>query len=99
MIVESFGWKVMVISFAGVLYIMAKLSKRMGEAMQLKPYFYLYYAGMVFFAFAVGYTLIPHTPTDSDCIHMVANGLLAIGMTLGLAATIEYWGWLVKELM
>ncbi len=88
----------MVISFSVVLYIMAKLSKRMGEAMQIKPYFYLYYAGILFFVFAIVYTLDVRT-ADADLAHMVSNLLLAIGMTFGLVAMIKYWGWLIKELL
>lgn len=88
----------MVLSFSAVLYIMAKLSKRMGEAMQIKPYFYLYYAGILFFLLALVYTLVFRT-ADADLIHMVSNLLLAIGMTFGLVATVKYWGWLIKEIL
>lgn len=88
----------MVMSFSAVLYIMAKLSKRLGEAMQIKPYFYLYYAGILFFVFALGYNLVFRT-ADPYLTHMVSNLLLAIGMTLGLVATVKYWGWLIKELL
>jgi hypothetical protein len=88
----------MVISFSGVFYIMAKLSERMGEAMQIKPYFYLYYAGILFFVLALGYTLVFRT-ADTDLTHMVSNLFLAIGMTFGLVATVKYWGWLIKELL
>jgi dolichyl-phosphate-mannose--protein O-mannosyl transferase len=81
-----------------VLYILAKLGERMGEAMQIKPYFYLYYAGILIFVLALGYTLIFRT-ADAGLTHMVANLLLAIGMTFGLVATVKYWGWLIKELL
>ncbi|MCG7853837.1 MAG: hypothetical protein MIO92_15055, partial [Methanosarcinaceae archaeon] len=68
----------MVISFSAVLYLMAKLSKRMGDAMQIKPYFYLYYVGILFFFLASGYTLVFQT-TDAGLTHMISNLLLAIG--------------------
>jgi len=77
---------------------MAKLSERMGEAMQIKPYFYLYYAGILFFVFALGYSVF-HGTEDSAIVHLVSNLLFAIGMTLGLTATVKYWGWLLKELL
>ena len=34
----------------------------------------------------------------TEKVEMITNLFLAIGMTLGLVATIKYWGWLVKEL-
>jgi dolichyl-phosphate-mannose--protein O-mannosyl transferase len=77
---------------------MAKLSKRMGDAMQIKPYFYLYYVGILFFVLASGYTLVFQS-TDAGFAHMVSNLLLAIGMTFALVATVKYWGWLIKELL
>ncbi|MBN2488703.1 MAG: hypothetical protein JXA98_06720 [Methanosarcinaceae archaeon] len=77
---------------------MAKLSERMGEAMQIKPYYYLYYVGILFFVLASGYTLVFQT-ADADLVHMVSNLLLAVGMTFGLVATVKYWGWLIKEIL
>lgn len=93
---EYYAWAVAVICFAGVLYIMAKLSKRLGVAMQIKPYFRVYYVSILLLGLAVGYILVldSHEGTTTA----VANALFAIGMTLGLVATIKYWGWLIKEL-
>lgn len=34
----------------------------------------------------------------TEKVEMITNIFFAIGMTLGLIATIKYWGWLVKEL-
>lgn len=73
---------------------MALLSKRLGSALRLKPYFYIYYVGIVFMLIAEVYSsLVIYT----EKVEMIANFIVAIGMTLGLIATIKYWGWLVKE--
>ena len=78
------------------MYFMAILSKRLGSAMRIKPYFYIYYFSIVFMLIAVVYSLfVPH----SEKGEVIGNLFFAIGMTLGLFATIKYWGWLVKELM
>ena len=89
-------WDIAVISFAAVMYLMAILSKRLGSAMQIKPYFYIYYLSIVFMLIAVVYSSF--TP-PSEKVEMIGNLLFAIGMTFGLVAMIKYWGWLVKELM
>ncbi|MCL7410641.1 MAG: hypothetical protein P1P69_02250 [Methanosarcinaceae archaeon] len=75
---------------------MAILSKRMGAVMRIKPYFIIYYFSIVFILIAAAYSsFVPY----SEKGEMIGNLIFAIGMTLGLVATIKYWGWLVKELM
>lgn len=78
------------------MYLMAILSKRLGNAMRIKSYFVIYYLSIVFIITAVIYSSIFEY---TDQVEFIANLLFAIGMTLGLIATIKYWGWLVKELM
>ena len=89
-------WDIAVISFTIVMYLMAILSKRLGSAMRIKPYFYIYYLSIVFMLIAEGYSSLAIYTVK---VEMIANILFAIGMTLGLIATVKYWGWIVKELM
>ena len=93
---DIYTWDIAVISFAIVMYFMALLSKRLGSALRIKPYFYIYYLSIVFMLIAEGYSLFV---IYTEKVEMIANIFFAIGMTLGLIATIKYWGWLVKELM
>ncbi len=88
-------WDIAVLSFAIVMYLMAILSKRLGSAMRIKPYYYIYYLSIVFMLIAEGY---PSFAICTEKVEMITNIFFAIGMTLGLIATIKYWGWLVKEL-
>ncbi len=90
-----YTWDIAVISFTIVLYLMSLLSKRLGSALQFKPYFYIYYLAIVFMLIAEVYSSFA---IYTEKVEMIVNFLLAIGMTLGLIATIKYWGWLVKEL-
>ena len=89
-------WDIAVISFTIVMYLMAILSKRLGSAMRIKPYFYIYYLSIVFMLIAEGYSSLAIYTVK---VEMIANILFAIGMTLGLFATVKYWGWIVKELI
>ena len=90
-----YTWDIAVISFTIVMYLMAILSKRLGSAMRMKSYFYIYYLGIIFMLIAEVYSLFVIYTMK---VEMIANFIFAIGMTLGLIATIKYWGWLVKEL-
>ncbi len=76
-----------------VLYFLSVFSKRLGDVMKTKKYYYLYYAGM-FFTFLS--SVVPFLSSELEYIRYV---FLAIGLTLGLIASIKYWGWLIKELV
>lgn len=78
------------------MYLMAILSKRLGDAMRIKPYFVIYYLGIILMVIAVVYSSFFEYTAK---VQIIGNFLFAIGMTLGLFVTIKYWGWLVKELM
>lgn len=93
---DVYTWDIAVISFVIVIYLMAILSKRLGSAMRIKPFFYIYYLGIVFMLIAEVYSSFA---IYTEKVEMITNLLFAIGMTLGLIATIKYWGWLVKEVM
>ena len=91
-----YTWDIAVISFTIVMYLMSILSKRLGSAMRIKPYFYIYYLSIVFMLIAEVYSSFA---IYTEKVEIITNLLFATGMTLGLIATIKYWGWLVKELM
>ena len=92
---DVYTWDIAVLSFAIIMYLMAILSKRLGSAMRIKPYYYIYYLSIVFMLIAEGYSSFA---IYTEKVEMITNIFFAIGMTLGLIATIKYWGWLVKEL-
>jgi len=83
--------------FTFILYFLSSLSKRLGRVMGIKKYYYIYYLGMFF-------TLIGSIIMGLSSIlfeNPILSGYIffAIGMTLGLIASIKYWGWLIKELI
>ena len=82
--------------FTIILYFLSVLSKRLGEVMALKRYYYLYYAGMVFtFSGSIVKVIFP----DSGYFELIGYGFFAVGLTFGIIASIKYWGWLIKELI
>jgi len=85
------------ILFTIILYFLSVLSKRLGEVMALKRYYYLYYAGMVFtFSGSIVKVIFP---ADSGYFELIEYGFFAVGLTFGIIASIKYWGWLIKELI
>ncbi len=80
-----------------VLYFLSVLSKKLGEVMGMKKYYYLYYAGMVLTLTASLVMIL--SPNGPDRSKVSGYALFAAGLTFGLIAVIKYWGWLVKEII
>ncbi len=80
--------------FTIILYFLSVLSKRFGEVMGFKKYYYLYYAGMFFTFFG---SIICLSVIYLENHKLFGYGFFATGLTLGILASIKYWGWLIKE--
>ena len=83
--------------FTFILYFLSVLSKRFGEVMKLRKYYYLYYAGMLFTSF--GSFMMSMSVTDFENSRLLGYAFFSAGMTAGLLASIRYWGWLIKEII
>lgn len=83
--------------FTAILYFLSVLSKRFGEVMGIRKYYYFYYAGMLFTA--SGSFMMSLSVTDFENSRLLGYAFFSAGMTLGLLASIRYWGWLIKEII
>ncbi len=83
--------------FTVILYFLSVLSKRLGEVMGLKKYYYIYYLGMVFTLSGsiVRIALLEYP----GYFEFLGYAFFALGLTFGVIASIKYWGWLIKELI
>ncbi|MBU4454008.1 MAG: hypothetical protein KJ929_02835, partial [Euryarchaeota archaeon] len=68
--------------FTMVLYFLSILSKRFGEVMGIRKYYYLYYAGMLFTSF--GSLLMSLSVTDLENSRLLGYAFFSVGLTLGL---------------
>ncbi|KCZ72136.1 hypothetical protein ANME2D_01539 [Candidatus Methanoperedens nitroreducens] len=81
--------------FALILYILSILSRRLGEVMGMKRYYYLYYAGISFVL--SGSIVRALSLAEFEYSYLLGYALFAAGLTLSLIATVKYWGWLIRE--
>lgn len=87
-----------------IIYILYGLSRRLGEAMQIKPYYHLYSISfaLILLSILAQINLIFNSITISEIqnlqIFVLINLLLAIGVTFSIIACLKYWGWLLKEI-
>lgn len=82
--------------FSSILYFLSVISKRLGETMGLKKYYYLYYLGIFFTLF--GSIIMAQSFDVLESAKLLGYISFSIGLTLGLIASVKYWGWLIKEL-
>jgi len=83
--------------FTCILYFLSVFSKRFGDVMGMKKYYYLYYAGM-FFTFS-GSVIMSLSVPLLEPQELFGYVFFSIGLTLGLIASTNYWGWLIKEII
>ena len=83
--------------FTCILYFLSVFSKRFGDVMGMKKYYYLYYAG-IFFTFS-GSILMSQSIPVLKPEELFGYVFFSIGLTLGLIASTKYWGWLIKEII
>jgi cytochrome c biogenesis protein CcdA len=81
--------------FTLIFYFLGMLSKRLGEVMGMKKYYYMYYLGMALML-SGSVVMIPFFNIENPQLYGYA--LFSSGLTAGLIASIKYWGWLFKEL-
>ena len=80
------------------MVVLADLSRRLGEALKIRPYYRMLYVtmGMVFAAFVIDAfrETLPYHVLD-----LVAISVRAAGGVLGVIACLPYWRWLFAEFL
>lgn len=91
----------MPVSIMFVFYTLAQFSGKLGVALQLRPYYMLYYVAIVLLFAGIQLDLLRMSPGTFTympvCNSELPGAITAIGMTIGAATTIKYWGWLIRS--
>lgn len=96
------------LSVGVLLLLLTSLGKRLGEALELPPYYRLYQVSLLFFLLPLPASWIllltgawglpePELKTGLIIKVVVASIPLTIGITLAVFATAKYWGWIWGE--
>jgi len=92
-----------------LLLLLMVLGKRLGQALELPPYYRLYYLALIFFGLPLPAAWIllltkawglPEPAAETGLIIKicVASIPMAIAITFAAYATAKYWGWIWGEL-
>jgi hypothetical protein len=91
-----------------VLYILARLSERLGSVEKMRPlYRYYYWAmGLVFISFLAQLLVVYANSMANSALQWLTSPWftlashylpLAAGVTIGIYVTWQYWSWLITE--
>lgn len=91
-----------------LLYVLCRLSERLGAVERMAPLYHYYYLAIGLVAFGAFIHLIVARATLSpglfpDWLHtpgfllLTYYAPLAVGLTIALVVTWRYWSWLLKE--
>ena len=91
----------MPVSIMFVFYTLAQFSGKLGDALQLRPYYMLYYIAIVLLFAGIQLDLLCMSPCTFTYMQVrnseLPGVITAIGMTIGAVTTIKYWGWLLRS--
>jgi hypothetical protein len=83
------NWALLFLSLAGIALMLRALSRRLGEAMRMRKYYYLYDASILLFV-------------ASAALEFLGQGwarwIFLGGAVLMLGTTLRYWGWIFPEI-
>jgi hypothetical protein len=82
-------------ALSGMALLLRSLGRRLGEALRLKKYYYLYDASVAIFAVSAAIILLaPGGPWP-----LLARLLFLLGAVLAVGATARYWAWILPEIL
>jgi len=97
--IDTILWAAVLVSIMFVFYTLAQFSAKLGEALQLRSYYVLYYVAILLLFVSIQLDLLCVSPDTFNYMPMhneLPGVLTAIGMTIGAVTTIKYWGWLFR---
>lgn len=91
----------MPVSIMFIFYTLAQFSGKLGDALQLRPYYILYYIAIVLLFIGIQLDLLRMSSGTFTyvpvCNSKLPGVITAIAMTVGAVTTIKYWGWLFRS--
>jgi hypothetical protein len=79
-----------------MMLVLAYLSKRLGEAMHIRPYYLILFVTAALILVASGLETIPR-PLSFEFMASLANALRFAAAALAFAVALRYWKWLFAE--
>ncbi|BAI62598.1 hypothetical protein MCP_2526 [Methanocella paludicola SANAE] len=92
---DMLNWILLFITLSGMALMLRELSRRLGDALRTKKFYFLYDAGVAVLAVAVAIMLLSY-PEGS--LSLLARLIFFGGAALIAGTTARYWGWIIPEI-
>ncbi len=95
-LLDMLNWVLLFITLSAMALMLRELSRRLGDALRTKKYYFLYDAGVAVLAVSVALMLLsyPEGPWS-----LAARLLFFGGAALIAGTTARYWGWIIPEIL
>jgi hypothetical protein len=92
---DTLNWLLLFVALSGMSLMLRALSMRLGDALHMKKYYYLYDASMAILVVSVAAILLG----QGGPWLFWARPLFLLGALIAVGATIRYWGWILPEIL
>jgi len=79
-----------------MMLVLAYLSKRLGEAMHIRPYYVIFFVTATMIVLASGLETIPR-PLSLKFVGSLANSFRFVASATAFVVALRYWKWLFAE--
>ncbi len=93
---DMINWALLFITLSAVAFMLRALSRKLGDALHMKKYYYLYDASVAVFAIALAMMLLSY---PEGAWSLPGRILFLAGAVLMSAITARYWGWIIPEIL
>ena len=90
------NWLLLFITLSAMAVMLRKLSRRLGDALRTKKYYFIYDLSVAILAVALALMLLsgPEGPWA-----LASRALFFGGAALMAGTTARYWGWIIPEIL
>ena len=93
---DSLNWALLFVTLTAMALMLRALSRKLGEALHMKKYYFFYDASVAVFIVAMALMLVSY---PEGMLSLPARALFLAGALLMSAVTIRYWGWIIAEIL
>jgi ABC-type sugar transport system permease subunit len=93
---DALNWAILLVTLTGMALLLRTLSRRLGEALRMKKYYYLYDASIALLTASTAAILLE---SDGGQWPIIARLLFLFGAIVAVAAAMVYWAWIFGEII
>jgi hypothetical protein len=93
---DMLNWAFLFIALTAMALLLRALSRRLGDALHMKKYYFLYDASIIVYTASAVIMILSY---PEGALAVPARLLFLCGGVLMVGTTIRYWGWIIPEIL